>query len=572
MQTWDLAGQEMYYNMAHLFLTELGLYLLVLDLSQCEIGCKGAVCIAEALRCCCLEELNLSENRLGDDGLSAIASCIGALPTSLETKAAVAIWQDSDAPKALAKYLEAVNALKRAFQEFTLTDMQARDDRNMNLQRVNEAAAYLATAVRGADLKPPKLKVLQLANCGGTAAGTSRLEDALQVNRSLETLVLDHSNHRDESDGARSLLVSLPPNPKLRHLSLANSKLGTNGFITLAKVICTGHQVLRSLNLSGNAVDEEAAEALGAALGCNKGLRHINFHCCHMDDPAAINLVAGLAFNQSVETLILRDNNLHEAAALAMIDVLQRNTTLTQLCLELNSIDMRQLLKIKLLLSRNQRIRENDLPNRYRIRIEQLKECEKQVETLAKLLERNHLRKRQALWKQAAKVQELRDARELSKLRQQQAEEKLQDLTATQGKVEEEIMALENKLRVMRAEGDYEISQLNMRLRGVEGKMESCSQNLDRARKGLGKFEAEASVELASLREELLSAQKGESSSATLAAAAQRNLDSFAASLKAIGEDLAGGDNPRQRVIRASEQDARGRTSAKKSARPRTGK
>ncbi|CAE8585121.1 unnamed protein product, partial [Polarella glacialis] len=33
MQTWDFAGQEMYYNMAHVFLTALGLYVLVLDLS-----------------------------------------------------------------------------------------------------------------------------------------------------------------------------------------------------------------------------------------------------------------------------------------------------------------------------------------------------------------------------------------------------------------------------------------------------------------------------------------------------------------------------------------------------------
>lgn len=33
VQTWDFAGQEMYYNMAHVFLTALGIYVLVLDLS-----------------------------------------------------------------------------------------------------------------------------------------------------------------------------------------------------------------------------------------------------------------------------------------------------------------------------------------------------------------------------------------------------------------------------------------------------------------------------------------------------------------------------------------------------------
>lgn len=34
LQTWDFAGQEIYYNMAHVFLTELGIYILVLDLSS----------------------------------------------------------------------------------------------------------------------------------------------------------------------------------------------------------------------------------------------------------------------------------------------------------------------------------------------------------------------------------------------------------------------------------------------------------------------------------------------------------------------------------------------------------
>eukprot|EP00434_Breviolum_minutum_P033522 symbB.v1.2.029665.t1/scaffold3277.1/size59865/4 len=33
LQTWDFAGQEMYYNMAHVFLTSHGIYVLVLDLS-----------------------------------------------------------------------------------------------------------------------------------------------------------------------------------------------------------------------------------------------------------------------------------------------------------------------------------------------------------------------------------------------------------------------------------------------------------------------------------------------------------------------------------------------------------
>lgn len=38
VQTWDFAGQEAYYNMAHVFLTALGIYVLVLDLSAWRDG------------------------------------------------------------------------------------------------------------------------------------------------------------------------------------------------------------------------------------------------------------------------------------------------------------------------------------------------------------------------------------------------------------------------------------------------------------------------------------------------------------------------------------------------------
>ena len=45
MQTWDFAGQNEYYDMAHVFLTALGIYAFVLDLSvwvQSTVGCFEA--------------------------------------------------------------------------------------------------------------------------------------------------------------------------------------------------------------------------------------------------------------------------------------------------------------------------------------------------------------------------------------------------------------------------------------------------------------------------------------------------------------------------------------------------
>ncbi|CAE7672699.1 unnamed protein product, partial [Symbiodinium sp. CCMP2456] len=76
-----------------------------------------------------------------------------------------------------------------------------------------------------------------------------------------------------------------------------------------------------------------------------------------------------------LEVLSMRDNSIRDASASAFAEALHHNGTVTQLNLELNSIDFHHLLKIKQLLGRNEKIRQEKLPDRYRGRIEQLQKC-----------------------------------------------------------------------------------------------------------------------------------------------------------------------------------------------------
>merc|ERR1719329_1259351 len=90
--------------------------LISLDLAGNDLGPKGFAVLAEALVPCGLEELNLSDNSAGDEGLAALAIKLGALPaSSSETGGNEKAWAlTAEGMKASGKYHEALASLRRA--------------------------------------------------------------------------------------------------------------------------------------------------------------------------------------------------------------------------------------------------------------------------------------------------------------------------------------------------------------------------------------------------------------------------------------------------------------------------
>lgn len=522
--------------------------LLMLDLAGNDLGPKGFAYLAEALGACALEELNLSDNRAGDEGLSALATQLGAIPASSEPGNSTA-W-GVEGVKASVKYHEALHSMRRAVADLDPSALSISDEamRRETLMRVEGAAAQLASAVAVATVPLPKLKVLLLAGNGGTNMGIARVEDALQVNRQLERLTLDQSDHHLEW-GAKSLVASLPVNTTLRCLSLSQCGLGTVGIIDIAKALAV-NQALESLSLKGNPFGEEAAAALGALLGSGaKSLKQLNLSSCRLEDNAGVRLGNGLATNMALETLHLRDNLLREAAGRTIAEALRRHTVLIQLSLELNSIDFRFLTTIKRLLERNARLRERARPKWYRKRIDELKECQKEVTVLSNTLKRNLVRKRKAKMKQAAMLQELKDAQADEQAKQLALEEQLMSVQQQRMDVEEEIKKVDRQLQTVCNEGDSMETQMRDRISNLEDRIAHNNKKLDRTRKSSERFESQALEELTSLRQELSKAEKERDIASASCDAARRHLDSFAASLKSIEEDIAGGADPRQRFV-----------------------
>lgn len=503
--------------------------LLSLDLAGNDIGAKGVAAIAEALDECALEELSLSDNRCGDEGLLALAKQLGV--------------SEDDPVRNSTRYQEAMIALRLA-----VSDDSGETGKREIVAKVTSATAQLALALEASPVPHPKLKVLLVSGNSASNVGVARLEDTLQSNRTLVKVALDQSDHRGEW-GVRSLVTSLPVNSTLKSLSLNQCGLGTAGVVDLARAL-TVNQALESLSLKGNMFSVDGATALGALLELGaESLKSLNLSSCRLEDASGVAIAAGLAENSSLENLQLRDNLFRDVVGRAFADALRNQTKLIQLCLDLNSIDFRFLTQIKTLLERNARTRERARPKHFRKRIEELKECQRTVRVLTTTLKRNMLRKRKAKMKQAVAIQELKDAQQQEHHKQAALDANLRGVQQAREEVEREISELQTKLATVKSEGNHENGQLQQRIASVEDRISHHEKHIANTTKQLEQFEAAATEELDGLKAELERAEKARNSAELLALAAQRNLDSFAASLRAIEEEVAGGVDPRRRLV-----------------------
>jgi len=335
----------------------------------------------------------------------------------------------------------------------------------------------------------------------------------------------------------------------LKQLSLSQCGLSSASVIDLAKAVAL-NQALETLSLRGNPVNEDAAAAIGALLASgSQSLKHLNLSSCRLEDSSGMHIGDGLATNTALEALHLRDNLLREGTGRVLSESLRKHTTLTNLSLELNSIDFRFLHRIKQLLERNNRYKENARPKHFRKRIEDLKECEQEVKVLSNTLKRNHLRKRKVKMKQAAMMQELKDSQKAEALKQQALQvelERVQELRQGVGKEIEEVMM---ELRGVRNEGDHDVNNLRAEIGGVEDKIKNLTKHMEKTQHQLEVFDEKARDELAALGEELGKKEKERDIASASSEAAHRHLDNFAASMKSIEPDLAGGADPRQRLL-----------------------
>merc|ERR1712070_189259 len=190
----------------------------------------------------------------------------------------------------------------------------------------------------------------------------------------------------------------------------------------------------------------------------------------------------------------------------------------------------------------------------YRKRIDDLKECEREVKVLTATLKRNLVRKRKAKMKQAATIQELTDSRQEEERKGRILEEKLWQVQEMRRELDAEIDDFQGQLRAVCNQGDHDVNILRADIGALEDKIKNHQRHMEKTQKDLEHFDGEAREELAALNEELGKKEKERDIASASSDAAHRHLNNFAASMKSIEPDIAGGAAPQQRIVKQEQQ------------------
>jgi Ran GTPase-activating protein (RanGAP) involved in mRNA processing and transport len=272
--------------------------LTTLGLSHSIIGIEGAVAIAEALKVnSVLTSVNLQVNSIGDDGAKAIAE-------ALKVNAVVAT--------------------------LSLTYNQIGD----------EGANAIAEALK---LGMAVLTRLDLDgnNIGGD--GAKAIAEALKVNAVLTKLEL--CGNRIGGEGAIAIAEALKVNAVLKNCNLLKSSLDVESATMLAKIGTEKGIMLSGMkrdqtraNFAGQGLQAADAILIGSDLKFMAVLTELWLQCNNIGDDGAKAIAEALKVNTVVTTLYLHNNSIGDEGAKAIAEALKVNAVLTELWLQGSNI------------------------------------------------------------------------------------------------------------------------------------------------------------------------------------------------------------------------------------------
>ena len=271
--------------------------LRTLDLSENEIGPKGASALGEALKVnLVVTTLSLYSNRIREEGAIAIMEAlkVNAVLTSLDV---------GHIPE--------------------------------------QAALGIVRVARQQD----KITNLGLRSCGIGPIGAKEIADYIQFTAVVTTLNLGCNQIRDE--GAIAIAEALKVTNVLTELNLFYNWIGPEGAIAIAEALKV-NAVLTSLDLAGNpniiyypqhfgiGIGDEGAKAIAEALKVKAVVTTLNLGCNCIGVEGAIAIAEALKVNAVVTTLALRKNNIGDEGAIAIAEALKVSAVLTKLDIRAN--------------------------------------------------------------------------------------------------------------------------------------------------------------------------------------------------------------------------------------------
>jgi len=200
------------------------------------------------------------------------------------------------------------------------------------------------------------LKTLILSNCNLNFEGIKNFFRNIDLNHSINTLILNNNNL---SDGNFSDLELYLKNMNIKEIGLGSCNLSKN--IEDISSIIINSNTLKKVDLSHNSIDDDTFIFFINLPKNNSILKHIDFSKNFITDFSCVHFIQGLISNRTLKTINFYDNQLNNNSANNLINIFKFNKTLTNINLESNRIQIRLMNEIKIFIKRNNNILKQKL-------------------------------------------------------------------------------------------------------------------------------------------------------------------------------------------------------------------
>ena len=288
-----------------------------LNISGNRIFDDGANVIAEAIQLnTALQKLNISGNSISDDGAIAFNECLETNTTLIELDMS-RIDITCKGASVIAKAIQ----LNIALQKLNISGNSISDD----------------GAIAFSECLKTNTTLIELDMSWNiiTCKGASVIAEAIQLNTALQKLNI--SGNCISDDGEIAFSECLKTNTTLIELNISQNHIVLKGTSVIAEAIQL-NTTLQILNISNNIISDDGAIAFSKCLKTNTTLIELDTSWNNITCKGASVIAEAIQLNTALQKLNISGNSISDDEAIAFSEYLKTNTTLIELDMSENYI------------------------------------------------------------------------------------------------------------------------------------------------------------------------------------------------------------------------------------------
>ena len=281
-----------------------------------ELSKHAEACPAGALHG--VTELDISNNKIGDNGIAHIATALQTNTTMTRLCISMCSMSDEGA-ESLGRALAANRS--NAMQELYISGNKIGDN----------GVASIATALQ----TNTTMTILDISECSMSDEGAESLARALIANRSNAMQKLYISGNKIGDNGVTSIATALQTNTTMTVLGISACNMSEEGAESLARALAISRS-LQVLLMHYNDISDNGIAHIATALQTNNTLKTLAIGGETITDEGALSLAAALTANSSMKVLTLYWSSAHPDSTLKKIGECVSKSTLEELELIMN--------------------------------------------------------------------------------------------------------------------------------------------------------------------------------------------------------------------------------------------